>query len=160
MKNALVKSKLHSLKHSRSQDAIESQKVIVFGMGNVNLAVPIDTVYKVVKQIPVYGNELSGVGITHIGDREVTVVELHRRFFAPKGNYLIIAKNKAGELYGIPITQVPTLMEIPQSSLRALPESYRHVDIFGFATHVAVISEVEPPMTIFLLDVDQLLSVR
>lgn len=160
MKNALVKSKLHSLKHSRSQDAIESQKVIVFGMGNVNLALPIDTVYKVVNQIPVYGGGLSGVGITHIGDREVTVVELHRRFFAPMGSYLIVIKNRQGELYGIPIVQVPALMEIPQSSLRVLPESYRHADIFGFATHVAVIFEVEPPMTIFLLDVDQLLSSR
>lgn len=160
MKKALVKSKLHSLKRSHNQDTVESQKLIVFGMGNVNLALPIDSVYKVVNKIPVYSSSFSGVGITHIGDREVTIVELHRRFFAPKGSYLIIAQNREGELYGIPVAQVPALMEIPQSSLRVLPESYRHADIFGFATHVAVIFEVEPSMTIFLLDVDQLLSSR
>lgn len=158
MKNTLVKSNSGVRKPGR--ETVPSMKILVFGMGNVNLALPIDTIYKVVNQIPVYGGGLNGVGLAHVGDREVTVVELHRRFFAPMGSYLIIAQNREGELYGIPITQSPTLMEIPQSSLRVLPESYRHTDMYGFATHGAVIFEVEPPMTIFLLDVDQLLSSR
>lgn len=165
MKNALVKSKLHGLKHSQSQKTINSQKVIVFGMGNVNLALPINTVYKVLNQIPIYGSGLNGVGIAHIGDREVTVVDLHQQLFQSnnvteesKKSYLIVIKNTQNDLYGIPVASVPTLMEIPQSTIRVLPEAYRNADVFGFATHVAVIAEVEPPMTIFLLDVDQLLS--
>ena len=49
-------------------------------------------------------------------------------------------------------------MEIALSYVRVLPDSYRNADIFGFATHVAVIPAMETPTTIFLLDVDQLLA--
>ena len=170
MKNAVVRSKLQSWKHSQAQAAVESTKVIVFGIGDVNLALPVSSLYKVVNQVPIYGSGLNGVGIAHIGDREVTVVDLQRQLFQSshptdannpnKGSYLVIFKNPQGSLYGIPVAVVPTLMELPQSSIRVLPEAYRHADVFGFATHVAVISETEPPMTIFLLDVNQLLSGR
>lgn len=166
MKNALVKSKSSSLKLSNSRRE-ESVKLVVFALGKVNLALPIETVSKVLNQTPVYGSGLNGVGIAHVNDREVTVVDLHQRLFqsslltdAAKNNYLMVVKNQHSELYGIPVTTVPVLMEVPLSSIRILPESYRQADIFGFATHVAVINDVEPAMTIFMLDIEQMLAVR
>lgn len=164
MENTLIQSK-SSFKQFNTRDAVASLKVLVFSIGNLKLALRIENVYKVLNQTPVYGTGLNGVGIAHVGDREVTVVDLHRRLFqssitneASKAGYLIIAQNTPGELYGIPVAVVPALMEIPLSSIRVLPESYRHANILGFASHVAVIPQVEASLTIFLLDIEQLLA--
>jgi purine-binding chemotaxis protein CheW len=167
MKNTLIKSKSRGSRQSNAHAAVATVKVIVFEIGSINMALHITNIYKVLDRTSIYGKGLNGVGIAHVGDREVTVVDLHRRLFqscllddASKNGYLMIVKNSQDELYGIPVAAVPTLMEVPISNIRVLPESYRHADTFGFATHVAVISELEPPMTIFLLDIEHLLSVR
>jgi purine-binding chemotaxis protein CheW len=167
MKNIVIKSKPRGSRQSNTHAPVTTLKVVVFEIGSINMALHITNVYKVLNHASIYGRGLNGVGIAHVGDREVTVVDLHRRLFqssiiddAAKNGYLMIAKNSQGELYGIPVATVPTLMEVPISNIRVLPESYRHADTFGFATHVAVISDLEPPMTIFLLDLEHLLSVQ
>lgn len=157
MKNTLIQSKSSSLRQSNTRDAVASLKVVVFEMGNLKLALRIESVYKVLNHTPVYGSGVNGVGIANVGDHEVIVVELHRRFFAAKGSYLIIVQNSKGELYGIPLIAVPVLMAIPLSSIQVLPESYRNADLLAIATHVCHIPQAETPLTIFLLDVEQLL---
>jgi len=106
------------------------------------------------------------VGVTHVGEREITVVDLHQRFFksslpseSQPGGYLVIVKNSTGELYGIPVADTPVLMEVPLSMIRVLPESYRRADTLDVASHVAVIPQEGAPVTVFLLDVNLLLPI-
>lgn len=160
--NTLVKSK-SSFKQFNT-NTVEAMRLIVFTIGNVKLALPIETVAKVVNQAAVYGNSLDGVGIAHVGDREVTVIDMQQQLFrssllneASQARYLIVVQNTEGELFGIPVALVPTLMQVPFSSIRVLPNSYRHAEILRSATHVCHISQEEAPLTIFLLDVNQLL---
>jgi chemotaxis signal transduction protein len=141
-------------------------KLIVFSMSDLNLALRIEAVYKVVNRTPVYSSGLGAVGVAHVGDGEVTVVDLYRRFFKSNpssqselGGYLVIVRNKSGELYGIPVGDTPVLMEVPLSQIRALPESYRRSDTLEVASHVAVIPQEGSQLTIFLLDVDLLLPI-
>lgn len=158
MKSTLATTKSHGLKHSTTRDAVASLRLVVFEMGNLKLALRIDAVYKVLNQTPIYGTGFNDVGVAYIGDREVTVVELHRRFFAAKGSYLIVVQNSKSELYGIPVVAVPVLMEVPLSSIQVLSDTYRHADVLGeVATHVCHIAQGEATLTIFLLDVGQLL---
>ena len=164
MKNTLVKSKSSSVR-KLGRETVPSTRILVFGIGNVKLALPIETISKILKQTTVYGVGLNGVGIAHIGDREVTVVDLHEQLFqsslidaASLATYLIVVQNSKGELYGIPVTAVPALREVPLSSIRVLPPSYRDADIISSATHVCHIEQAEAPLTIFMLDVDLLLS--
>jgi purine-binding chemotaxis protein CheW len=166
MASALVRSKIHGAGQV-AQEAATFIKIVMFKMGEFNLALHINSVAKVLPQTVVYGSGQNGVGLIHLSDREVTVVDLQRRFFQSSSNldpakrgYLMLVQDRQRELYAIPVNQVPTLMDIPLSCVRVLPESYRNADIFGFATHVAVIPATEPPLTIFMLDVDQLLVVR
>jgi len=141
-------------------------KLIVFGMGGLNLALPIESVHKVVNHTPVYSSGVGSVGVAHLGDGEVTVVDLYRRFFKesqisesePTG-YLVLVKNTTGELYGVPVAETPVLMEVPSSLIRVLPESYRRSDTIEVASHVAVIPQEVAPLTVFLLDVDLLLPI-
>jgi purine-binding chemotaxis protein CheW len=141
-------------------------KVIIFEIGSINLALPIDTVYKVLNYTPIYGSGVNQVGVTHVGELEVTVVDLYRRFFKSTppqdyftGSYLVLVQNQTGELYGIPVADAPVLIEVPLSQIRVLPESYRRADTLDVARHVAVIPQETAPLTVFLLDVDLLLPI-
>lgn len=136
-------------------------KALIFSIDSLNLALRIESVYKVLNAIPIYGSGLNGVGIVHMGDREITVLDLRQQLLqSPRsntsfsGDYLVIVQNTTGELYGIPTETVPILIDIPLSNIRILPESFRHADTLGIASHVAVVSQSETTLTLFLLDSD------
>ncbi|MEO8891797.1 MAG: chemotaxis protein CheW [Coleofasciculaceae cyanobacterium] len=145
--------------------ATNNVELIVFSIGSLNLALPIKSVYKVSNYTPIYGSGVGVVGVTRVDGQEVTVIDLYRRFFKANpgeyttGGYLVQVLNAAGELYGIPVVETPVLMEVSLSLIRVLPQSYRYSDTLDLASHVAVIPQNTASLTIFLLDVDQLLPV-
>lgn len=166
MTSHLINPHSASAKQPMHGQATPSVKLIVFSVGSLDLALRIEFVYKVFKPAPVYGSGVNLVGVTDVGDREVTVVDLYGRFFKSSQTkefstdaYLVIVQNTTGELYGIPVTDTPELMEVPLSMIRILPESYRRADTLDVASHVAIIPQQAAPLTVFLLDVDLLLPI-
>ncbi|MBD2100631.1 chemotaxis protein CheW [Leptolyngbya sp. FACHB-261] len=151
----------HSLRVSSRGQAEPMLKVTAFSIGNLNLALPIVSIYKVLNHTQVHGSGLNSVGIAYIEERELTVVDLHRRLLgtgAPtQARYLIVIQNQIQELYGIPVLEIPVLMEVPLSRIRVLPESYRRADTLSIASHVALIHQMDAALTLFLLDVEQIL---
>lgn len=161
MKNTLVHS---STRLVRSSQAVPSLKAIAFTVGNLNLGLRIEQVYKVLGKTRVHGTGLDRVGIAHVGDREVMVVDLNQQLSgsiggATEANYLVVAQNLRGDLVGISVAIVPTLKEVSLSNIRVLPDSYRQTALLGIATHVCQVLE-EVPLTLFLIDVDKLLEIR
>lgn len=141
-------------------------ELIVFSLDRLNLALPIESVYKVVNHTPISGSGVGAVGVTRVDEHQVTVIDLYRRFFKSNqtveystGGYIVLVQAPMGELYGIPVIDTPVLMEVPLSSIRVLPESYRYADTLDVASHVAVIPQNAASLTIFLLDIERLLSV-
>ena len=166
MNNLLLHLQSGEPELSRTRKITSLVKLIVFNIGRLNLALRIESVYKVVNHTSTYGSGLGAVGITHLGEGEITVVDLHQRFFNASqisesnlSSYLIVVQNITGELYGIPVNETPALMEVPRGMIRVLPESYRRSDTLDVASHVAVIPQNETPLTIFVLDVDRLLPI-
>lgn len=140
-------------------------KLLMFSLGNLNLALPIDAVKKVVNYTPIHGSGLSAFGVANIDNQELTVIDLHKKLFqvsqtqmSEKKGYLIIVVNSLEEYFGIWVQETPTLQDIPLSQLRVLPESYRRSDTLYIASHVMVIPQENNPKTVFLLDIDQLLD--
>lgn len=166
MSNQLVHLKSGESELARKKTTASFIKLIVFNIGRLNLALRIESVYKVVNHTSTYGSGMGAVGVTHLGEGEITVVDLHQRFFKASqmnesslSGYLIVVQNTTGELYGIPVTETPALMEVPREMIRVLPESYRRSDTLDVASHVAVIPQEGTPLTIFVLDVDRLLPI-
>jgi purine-binding chemotaxis protein CheW len=166
MKNSPIDLQSRDTKRLNARAVKSFLKLVVFSIGNLNLALPIESVYKVVNRTPVYGSGLKPVGVAHVGDGEITVVDLYQRFFrasqfseSVRGGYLVIVKSQTGELYGIPVADTPVLLEVPLSQIRVLPESYRRADTLDVASHVAVIPQEAGALTIFLLDVELLLPI-
>jgi purine-binding chemotaxis protein CheW len=165
MSNTIINKPPANSTISKTRQIAPSLKLIVFSMGALNLALRIESIYKVVNHTATYSSGLNHIGVTHLENSEVTVVDLHRRFFqssqfknTEQEGYLIVVKNTTGEFYGIPVVEAPVLTEVPLSMIRVLPESYRRSDTLEVASHVAVIpQEGSAPLTVFFLDVDLLL---
>ncbi|NJN59581.1 MAG: chemotaxis protein CheW [Leptolyngbyaceae cyanobacterium SL_5_9] len=152
------------LAQSKALQTESKLQLVVFRIGNLKLALRIEVVYKVVPFRSVHGSGLNSVGIAHVDHFEVTVIDLHQRLFksSPKSSpveeavaRLIVAISSSGELYGLPTAETPTLLEIPLSRIRVLPESYRRSDTLDIASHVAVVPQSGSTLTIFLIDGDR-----
>jgi chemotaxis signal transduction protein len=157
----LIKSQSNSLTSLHKDRSI---KLLVFTMGKLKLALHIERVKKVIDYVPVYGSGLNHVGIIHLEDKEVTVVDLHKKIFKVKQNndfifknYLILAMNSNKEQFGIIVNETPSLVEVPMSQIRVLPESYRRSDTLDIASHVTIIDRKNESLTVFLLDTDRLI---
>jgi purine-binding chemotaxis protein CheW len=140
-------------------------RVVTFPVGKLTLSVPIQSVYRVLSQVPVYGSGERGVGIAHLEDYELTVFDLEYQLFtqknqepiaAPTGSHIVVVQSET-EVLGLLVKQAPTLMNLPRDRVRVLPSSYRKADTLGFCSHVAVVEEGEETKTVFLLDVNRLI---
>ncbi len=141
------------------------EKFLLFNLGSLNLAIAIDQVIRVLNHSVIHGSGLTGTGLIHLEDRSVTVIDLHRRLFhrphaiiKDSKPYLILARNPSGEEFSIIIQNAPTLVDIPASQIRVLPDSYRQNDTLSCASHVIVFQEKGQSFTAFLLDGDRLVS--
>lgn len=154
----------------KSEDIIPSSadsllKLLVFEVGKLNLSLPIEQIKKVTKYTSISGSGLSHVNLTHLNDREVTIVDLEQKLFKNSqidrvnfDGYFIITKDIIGESIGILVSKMPTLIDVPLSQIRLLPNSYRHSDTLEIASHVTLVAqENKPSVTIFILDLDRLI---
>lgn len=136
-------------------------RLLVFDVGKLTLALPIARVQKVIKYGEVYGSGLSYVNLIHWHDREITVIDLYQKLFkisqsdAKSRKYVIIARNTSEELLGIVVSQLPTSIEVSQSRIRVIPDSYRNADTLEIASHVAIVSLDGRSQTIFVLDLER-----
>ncbi|MGF1539402.1 MAG: chemotaxis protein CheW [Pleurocapsa sp.] len=140
-------------------------KLLVFDLGKLTLALPVEQVQKVIKHSAIYGSGLSYVNLLHLGEQEVAVIDLHRKLFKvsqpeifnDKG-YFIISKSVIGEPLGIMVAQTPSLIDVSLDRVRTLPNSYRHADTLAIASHVAVIPQPDnKSLTVFILDLKELI---
>ena len=141
-------------------------KLLIFKVGKLTLALPILQVQKVVRHNAVYGSGLSYVNLTHLGEQEVAVINLHQKLFktsqteaSQATGYFIISKNVTGEPLGIMVAEAPSISDVPLGQIRLIPDSYRQADTLEIASHVAVIpQENETSLTIFILDLHRLIE--
>lgn len=154
---------LANLSSPETKTAVTKIKLLSFPIGKLNVALHIDVVQKVVNFSTVYGSGLNHYGMATIEEEEITVVDLHKKFFnipsTFKGEdkkYLLLAENSSGERFGIIVTETPSLYDVSIKDIRALPPSYRQADTFKIASHVTMIHEEEKQTTVFILDPDEL----
>ncbi|MGK7941815.1 MAG: chemotaxis protein CheW [Crocosphaera sp.] len=144
------------------QQETRFRKLLIFQIGRLNLALPVESVKKITHYTPMEGSGTGAVGLIHVDDQEITAIDLHKRLFkVPQPllegrQFLILAKDSIEELFGILVSQTPTLVELPLSQVRTLPDSYRQGDTLDMATHVTRFQHNNELLTVFVLDMDRL----
>jgi chemotaxis signal transduction protein len=146
---------------NRKQKALNSCKLITFPIGSLRLAVPMDSISRVINRPKVYSSGLGAAGVTTVGDRELTIIDLHQQLFATpapfnaeRPGYVVLTPSPSGELIGIPTPETPLLLEVPNEDIRELPPSYRQADTLWIASHMLRTSLVEGGeiQSLFVLD--------
>ncbi|MDJ0508169.1 MAG: chemotaxis protein CheW [Crocosphaera sp.] len=146
------------------QKQVRFRKLLIFQTGSLNLALPVESVKKITHYTPMEGSGTGAVGLIYVDDHQITAIDLHKRLFkVPQPSlegrqFLILAKNSLEELLGILVSQTPTLVELPLSQIRTLPDSYRQGDTLDMATHVTRLQHNNELLTVFILDVDRLIT--
>ena len=151
---------------SNKNETRQNIKLLVFSIGNLNVALSIDVVKKVINYSTIHSSGLNHYGVVNLGEQEITVIDLHKRLFnqsqslsQTEKKYLLLAQNSVAETFGIVITETPSLYDVNLNSIRVLPPSYRRADTLKIASHVTVIpQENQEDLTIFILDPDELVS--
>ena len=144
-----------------------ANKFLSLQVETLALIVPIEAVYRILSNIEIHNTGNLGYGIAHLDEKEISVLNLHHHLFQrefphPSGSrkdcmvarYVVTIQSQSGELFGIPVDRAPTLVDVPVSEIRKLPDAYRQVDTLGIASHVAVIQDAGQPTTVFLLDLE------
>ncbi|NEQ50035.1 MAG: chemotaxis protein CheW [Leptolyngbya sp. SIO3F4] len=136
-------------------------RLVVMSLGKITFGCRIETVYKVVRCPQNHSSELGLVGMTHLDGQAVIVVDLHHQLFQVSNSddhgYFVIIKSKTSALIAIPVTTSPSLIDVPQEDFKILPNSYRHTKTLHFASHVAIVSNEDETLTVFVLDENALL---
>jgi len=153
-----------SSRQSGKKAVVSLKKFLFFPVGTLNCALSVDVVQKVYQNTKIYSSGLNELGLAHFGDFDVPVIDLHRRIFhttvasgAGVKSYVILTVNSAGERFGVLVPHSPSLIDIPLSSIRVLPDSYRRRDSLDIASHVALLSDQESQITVFILEADSLI---
>jgi chemotaxis signal transduction protein len=123
--------------------AIES---ILFDIDAVWFGIPLSRVERIVDVTNIY-NDFSDL-------EHVESLDLHELLF--DGNLAepaawTIYKDARNTVYGIPVNSVPTLISIPSDRIRQLPLDFRTTSPLGIASHVALITESDRELTVFML---------
>lgn len=140
----------------------EKLKFLIFSMGNLNLALGLDSVVKIIPLPTIHrsGNKL--LGITTYEDHEVLVIDLYKQIYATETNiskgFLVIFTGKSS-LYGITIASLPNVADVPVHTLQAITPEYRDRDSLGISSHIMQVPiKKSEPQTVFLLDSELLLK--
>jgi chemotaxis signal transduction protein len=145
-----------------NQKKEETLKFLIFSMGNLNLAMGIDSVIRIIPlpQIHRSGDKL--LGITTYEDQEVLVIDLYKKIYGKEATisqgFLVIFAGLQS-WYGITIASLPNVQDVPLNILQPVPPEYRDRDTLGIASHIMQVSirKSEQLQTVFLLDADLLL---
>jgi chemotaxis signal transduction protein len=141
----------------------DTRKVIMFNVARYWFALPIAVVLKVVNFPPEFRTTLNEVGLVDLGDRAIALLDLRPKVNSldttlrgERGRFLTIVQVSDKELCAIPVDRPPTLRDISLADVRSLPESAAIVPPLNLASHVAVLNSEDPPLEVFLLDLQKI----
>lgn len=159
---------------SSASNSEDSLRVIVFPVSNYLFALPVGAVIKIINSPPLTNKFENGIGMVNLGSQTYTVLDLSHNFlenssekivtntdnFANKQiDLLILIQTKNDENCAIKIARSPVLMDIPLTTIRPIPSSYRQVANLNFVTHMAVLSseeEEKETVNVFLLATNEI----
>jgi Chemotaxis signal transduction protein len=116
---------------SKKQGTVRTpaRKLVSFELGNIYYAVPIERVQRIVKDFNPYGFLDSGNSLVRYQEELITLIDLSKIFPSSRSiaeyNYLIICTFNQSDRLGIPVPDMPKILEIPEENFCEIPEFYR-----------------------------------
>ncbi len=121
-------------------------ELIVFEIDEVTFGIPIHKLDRIISNV-------------HLDEdnpliQQVEILDLHDRLTGvaiANPAAIVIFTGDNGQLLGIPIVTVPTLIDVPLDRIRTLPNEFRTHNAIAIASHVAMIADSNTASTILIL---------
>ena len=108
---------------------IAPKKFVSFELGKIYYAVPIERVERIVKNFKAYGLLPNGNSLLRHQEELITIINLSTIFPSSPSlaecKYLIICILNKSDRLGIPLPDMPKILEITEESFCEIPELYR-----------------------------------
>ncbi|HSF72339.1 MAG TPA: chemotaxis protein CheW [Microcoleus sp.] len=108
---------------------IAPKKFVSFELGKIYYAVPIERVERIVKNFKAYGLLPNGNSLLRHQEELITIINLSKIFPGSPSiaecKYLIICILNKSDRLGIPLPDMPKILEITEESFCEIPELYR-----------------------------------
>lgn len=148
--------------HKQQQET--TQQLIIFLLRQCWLAIPIESVIKVVPMTQIYGDpQNKGLGVTLYQEEELLVIDVAQCIFkeeplpenVPTQGYLVIVQEAfSGNKVAIPIDSPPAIRRVKPSQIKTIPDGYLTYGNIQCVSSLVVEINDQPPL--FLLDVNLL----
>lgn len=137
------------------------QKLITFQIGGETYGLPIDRVKQILDEFNPHGDLGKGHGLVRYQNQTLTLLYPAQLFPAGSGpaacQYLMICAIAQGQSVGIPLPQLPRVMEVSENQFQPIPELYRQV---GLPAAVTALIQLENDRDLFFLDLEQLVALQ
>ncbi len=116
---------------SQKQGKVRSptRKFVSFDLGNVYYAVPIERVQRVIKDFNSYAFLDSGNSLVRHQEELISLINLSKIFPGSRSiadcNYLIVCTLNKGDRLGIPVPDMPKILESSEEDFCEIPLLYR-----------------------------------
>ena len=116
---------------SKKQGTVRTppRKLVAFELGNVRCAVAIERVLRVVKDFNPYGFLEGGQSLVRHQEEPIALINLSKIFASSRSiadcNYLIVCTLNKSDRLGIPIPDMPKILEVSEDNFCEIPELYR-----------------------------------
>ncbi len=152
-----------------ARETDNTQQMIAFMLARDWFALPILEIQKVIPLGTISGDPSDrGIGITTYEKREVLIIDVAKKIFNQSSTsiqesslsdnqpqrYLVLLKDEADNIIGLPIDSQPVLYRVSQSDFKPLPEAYLASGNIQCISSQIIDLKDHPP--IFLLNRQQL----
>ncbi|HLP91554.1 MAG TPA: chemotaxis protein CheW [Nostocaceae cyanobacterium] len=144
-------------KKSQIETHIPTHKLICFQLGREQYAISIFQVLYIIKTFTTQGILNSGHSLVSYNDEIITQINISGFFLdgdqEKEYNYLIVCTTKTGERIGIPVANIPTVLEVGEDRFSDLPTTHQQeIGTKGIEKLINTSDQV----TLFYLNIDQL----
>ena len=112
---------------------IPVQKLVCFQLGNECYAISIERVHRVIDKFKPQGILESDRSLLEYDNEIITLIAPSQLFVSSRDesnrNFLIVCTLKEGVRFGIPVPELPTVLDVAEDKFGAIPELYQQGDL-------------------------------
>lgn len=161
-----------SLTSTTNTNETETCKAIIITIAGHLLAIPVSTVFKIIRSSPYRTSNLGTNQLVHLEEQTLPIIDLRNflskiepsnslQYQAPTSSnheeFLVLAKSNRGNLSALVVDEPPTLIDLPLQNTYLLPPNEQR-NLNHIASHIAVVPFGRSNITIYLLDIEQALT--
>jgi len=135
------------------------KKLLLFQLGSEQYAISIEKVQHVINEFTPQGVLPNGLALVEYQNHIITLVELTNLFVssqdARERQYLIVCLLKENSRLGIPIPEMPKVLEVPADKITEVPEVYQTGKL---PNAIEKIIHIAQGKVVFYINVDKLIK--